>query len=80
MPPPPAMTKPSRVASKARLAVSGVSLYFELIAPMASNRQESVQSSSSPPPAKTMSCLPSWICSTPLPMQCAEVEQAEVIE
>jgi hypothetical protein len=47
---------------------------------MASNRQESVQSSSSPPPANTMSCLPHWICSTPLPMQCAEVEQAEVIE
>jgi len=74
------MTKPSRVASKGRLAVSGVSLYFELIAPIASNRQLSVQCSSSPPPAKTMSCLPIWISSAPLPMQCAEVEQAEVIE
>jgi hypothetical protein len=55
-------------------------LYFELIAPIASKRHDSVQSSSSPPPAKTMSCLPHWICSAPLPMQCAEVEQAEVIE
>jgi len=27
-----------------------------------------------------MSCLPSWISSMPLPMQCAEVEQAEEIE
>ena len=33
------------------------------IAPMASNRTESVQSSSSQPPAKIMSCLPSWIVS-----------------
>ena len=50
------------------------------IAPMASNRHDSVQSSSSPPPAKTMSCLPIWICSLALPMQCALVEQAEEIE
>ena len=47
---------------------------------MASNRTESVQSSSSPPPANTMSCLPNWISSAPLPMQWAEVEQAEEIE
>ena len=80
MPPPPEITKPSRLASKAREAFSGVSLYFELIAPMASKRQESVQSSSSPPPANITSCLPNWICSTALPMQWSEVEQAEVIE
>ena len=30
---------------------------------MASNRTDRVQSSSSQPPAKTTSCLPSWICS-----------------
>ena len=30
--------------------------------------------------AKTMSCLPSWISSAPLPTQCAEVEQAEEME
>jgi hypothetical protein len=47
---------------------------------MASNRQDRVQCSSSPPPANTTSCLPSWICSTALPMQCAEVAQAEEIE
>jgi hypothetical protein len=55
-------------------------LYFELIAPMASKSEESVQSSSSPPPAKTMSCLSHCISSAPLPMQCADVEQADVIE
>ena len=80
MPPPPPITKPSRVASKARAAVVGVSLYFDDIAPIASKRHDSVQSTSSPPPAKTMSCLPIWICSMPLPMQCSVVEQAEVIE
>ena len=72
--------KAAKASPKAKEAVLGVSLYFELIAPMASKRHDSVQSSSSPPPAKTMSCLPHWICSAPLPMQCAEVEQAEVIE
>ena len=44
-------------------AFSGRSLKLELIAPMASNRTESVQSSSSVPPAKTVSCLPMAICS-----------------
>jgi hypothetical protein len=39
-----------------------------------------VQSSSSPPPAKTMSCLPHWISSAPLPMQCALVAQADEID
>ena len=47
---------------------------------MASNSTDSVQCSSSPPPAKTMSCLPSWMISAALPMQCALVEQAELIE
>ena len=47
---------------------------------MASNSTVSDQCSSSPPPAKTMSCLPVWISSAPLPTQCAEVEQAEEIE
>jgi len=80
MPPPPEITKPSRSASKARLARSGVSLNFALIAPMASKRHERVQSSSSPPPANIRSCLPIMICSAALPMQWSEVEQAEVIE
>ncbi len=51
-----------------------------LIAPMASNRLDRVQSSSSQPPAKTTSCLPIWICSAPAPMQWAQVAQAELIE
>ena len=38
-----------------------MSLYFDDIAPMASNSTDSVQSSSSQPPAKIMSCLPIWI-------------------
>jgi hypothetical protein len=50
------------------------------IAPIASKSTESVQSSSSPPPANIMSCLPHWIISAALPMQLAEVEQAELIE
>ena len=47
---------------------------------MASNRQLWLQCSSSPPPAKTTSCLPSWICSMAWPMQWALVAQAEEIE
>ncbi len=74
------MTNPSRAASNGREAASGRSLNFEDIAPIASKRQDSVQCTSSPPPAKITSCLPIWICSTALPMQCREVEQAEVIE
>src|SRR5262245_42567658 len=50
------------------------------MAPMASNSADSVQSSSSQPPAKTTSCLPMAICSKPTPMQWAEVAQAEEIE
>ena len=38
-----------------------MSLYFDDIAPMASNSTDSVQSSSSQPPANMMSCLPHWI-------------------
>ncbi len=41
----------------------GVSLNFDDIAPIASKSTESVQSSSSQPPAKIMSCLPSWMVS-----------------
>ena len=37
---------------------------------MASNRTDSVQSSSSQPPANITSCLPYWIISAALPMQC----------
>jgi hypothetical protein len=59
---------------------SGRSLKSDDMAFMASNRTDSVQSSSSPPPANTMSCLPHWISSPPLPMQCALVEQADEIE
>ena len=46
------------------------------IAPIASNRLDSVQSSSSQPPANITSCLPHWIISVALPMQCADVAQA----
>ena len=49
-------------------------------APMASNRMLNDQCSSSPPPAKMMSCLPIWMSSQALPMQCALVEQAELME
>ena len=44
--------------SDGREAVAGVSLYFDDIAPIASNRTDNVQSSSSHPPAKITSCLP----------------------
>ncbi|CSC84939.1 Uncharacterised protein [Vibrio cholerae] len=63
-----------------RDAFSGVSLYLVDSAPIASNIMVCDQYSSSPPPANTMSCLPSWISSTALPIQCAEVAQAELIE
>ena len=46
------------------------------MAPIASNITESVQSSSSQPPANTMSCLPMAICSKPAPMQWVEVAHA----
>ena len=68
------------LADHTREAVAGVSLYFVDIAPIASNRFDSVQSSSSQPPAKTMSCLPHWIISAALPMQWFEVAQADEIE
>ncbi|MCY1449417.1 hypothetical protein D9M71_661510 [compost metagenome] len=55
-------------------------MYWVERAPMASNRQLWLQCSSSPPPANTTSCLPSWICSMALPMQCALVAQAEAME
>jgi hypothetical protein len=55
-------------------------LYFDDIAPSPSNRQDSVQSSSSPPPANITSCLPHWICSVAAPTQCSEVVQADEIE
>mmetsp|Transcript_58622 Transcript_58622/g.117744 ORF Transcript_58622/g.117744 Transcript_58622/m.117744 type:complete len:320 (-) Transcript_58622:15-974(-) len=80
MPPPPEITNPSRDLSKARLAVSGTSLYLVERAPMASNMALNCQLSASPAPANTMSALPSWICSIPVPMQCAPVEHADEIE
>ncbi len=55
-------------------------MYLEDSAPMASNRQLMDQCTSSPPPAKTISCLPHWMSSAPWPMQCALVEQAELRE
>jgi len=55
-------------------------LKLDDIAPMASNSTESVQSSSSQPPAKITSCLPIWITSAALPMQWFEVAQADEIE
>jgi hypothetical protein len=55
-------------------------LNFDDMAPMASNSTESVQSSSSQPPAKIMSCLPSAMISMALPMQWFDVAQADEIE
>jgi hypothetical protein len=46
---------------------------------MPSNIADEPQWSSSAPPANTMSCLPSWMSSAPLPMQCALVAQAELM-
>ena len=53
---------------------------FEDIAPIASNSTDKDQSSSSPPPANITSCFPHWISSVALPIQCADVEQADEIE
>jgi hypothetical protein len=47
---------------------------------MASNSTDSVQSSSSQPPANITSCLPHWISLAALPMQWFEVAQADEIE
>jgi hypothetical protein len=80
MPPPPAMTNPSRAVSNAREACSGRSLKPLDIAPIASNSSDSSQLSSSPPPAKTTSCWPQAISCAAWPMQCALVAQAELIE
>ena len=57
-----------------------MSLNLEDMAPMASNSTESVQSSSSQPPANIRSCLPHWISSAALPMVRALVAQADEIE
>ena len=80
IPPPPAITNPSLSESYARLARCGVLLYLDDIAPIASNKDDKDQSNSSPPPAKTISCIPYLMASVPAEMQCAEVEQAEVME
>mmetsp|Transcript_19643 Transcript_19643/g.63923 ORF Transcript_19643/g.63923 Transcript_19643/m.63923 type:complete len:258 (-) Transcript_19643:98-871(-) len=74
------MTKPSRDTSKAREAVSGLSLYFVESAVIESNMTEKPQSSASPAPQNIMSALLSWICSMPTPMQWAPVEHADEIE
>ena len=58
VPPPPAITKPSLSASYALEDLFGVELYFDDKAPIASNKIDKVQWSSSPPPAKTMFCFP----------------------
>jgi len=50
------------------------------MAPMPSNSSAMPQDSSSPPPANITSCIPQAICCAATPMQCAEVEQAEVME
>src|SRR5438309_2331606 len=50
------------------------------MAPIASNSSERVQSTSSQPPAKTMSCRPAAISPAPTPIQWVEVAQAEVME
>jgi hypothetical protein len=80
MPPPPAMTKPSRSVSKAREACAGVALYRLDIAPIASNSIDSCQLSSSPPPANTTSCSFQRINCAAWPIQWALVAQAEVME
>ena len=67
------------VVGAARLSGRVVEVRVDM-APMASNSTDSVQSSSSQPPANMTSCLPHWISSAALPMQCAEVAQAEEIE
>jgi len=65
---------------KQDLVFAGVALKCVDIAPIASKRSDSVQSSSSQPPANMTSCLPHWINSVALPMQCALVAQADEIE
>ena len=80
MPPPPAITKPSRLVSYGREADAGVSLWLLESAPIASNSTVMPQCSSSPPPANITSCTPWRIMSAAAPMQCAEVAQAAEIE
>jgi hypothetical protein len=80
MPPPPAITKPSRAGVEGTRGRSGWSLKPLDIAPMASNSIESSQLSSSPPPANTTSCWPQAMSCAAWPMQCALVAQAEVME
>ena len=57
-----------------------MSLNFEDIAPIASKSTESVQSSSSQPPAKMTSWRPPAMISAALPMQWFDVAQADEIE
>jgi hypothetical protein len=68
--------EPVAIRVVGREARSGVSLKCVDSAPIASNWQVMPQCSSSPPPAKTMSCAPRRIRSAAAPMQCAEVAQA----
>mmetsp|Transcript_22509 Transcript_22509/g.41928 ORF Transcript_22509/g.41928 Transcript_22509/m.41928 type:complete len:291 (-) Transcript_22509:264-1136(-) len=74
------MTNPSRSWSNALEAFSGVSLYPVDRAPMQSNMEVKPHPSASPAPQKAMSALPSWICSIPVPMQCAPVEHADEMD
>ena len=65
IPDPPAITNPSLFLSYGREACVGVSLNFEESAPIASNKLEELQCSSSPPPAIIISCCPDLIKSAP---------------
>ena len=47
---------------------------------MQSNMLVNSHPSFSPAPQNAMSLFPSWICSIPVPMQCAPVEHAEEME
>ncbi len=56
-----------------------VSLYLVDRAPIASNSQ-AISQPSFTAASKYDVLLPSWICSTALPMQCADVAHAELME
>ena len=79
MPPPSPITKPSRVASNGRDAVSGDSLRSESAFMFAKPPIAIGVTVASEPPVITMSASPYWIVRNASPIACALVAHAEIV-
>ncbi len=79
MPPPSPITKPSRVASNGRDAVSGESLRSDSAFMFAKPPIAIGVTVASDPPVMTTSASPYWMVRNASPIACALVAQAEIV-